>query len=147
MNEHIGFLVHDVARSMRRLFDDQMARHGLTRAQWWVLIYVKFNEGLTQRELAAILDLSPASMGAALKRLELKGRIRRVSDPKDSRSRLVYLNEEHGDEISEEIKTSAESLMSSILQDLSFHERNELVSALRKIQMRMAAMSKFGSPT
>ena len=33
----IGFLVHDVSRMRRTLFDQAMKPLGITRSQWWVL--------------------------------------------------------------------------------------------------------------
>lgn len=33
----IGFLVHDVSRMRRTLFDQEMKPLGITRSQWWVL--------------------------------------------------------------------------------------------------------------
>ena len=49
---NIGFLIHDVARLMRNLFDKRMSELGLTRSQWWILNYLYFNEGINQSEFA-----------------------------------------------------------------------------------------------
>ena len=37
---NIGFLIHDVARLMRNLFDKRMSELGLTRSQWLSLIHI-----------------------------------------------------------------------------------------------------------
>ena len=54
---NIGFLIHDVARLMRNLFDKRMSELGLTRSQWWVLNYLYFNEGINQSDFSKLLDL------------------------------------------------------------------------------------------
>ena len=38
LSRSLGFLVHDVARLMRRAFDRKVKHLGLTRAQWFVLV-------------------------------------------------------------------------------------------------------------
>jgi MarR family transcriptional regulator for hemolysin len=45
----LGFLLHDVARLLRRRFEQNARGSGLTRSQWQVLAYLAQNEGLIER--------------------------------------------------------------------------------------------------
>ncbi len=93
-DSNIGFLVHDVARLMRTMYDRRMAPLGLTRSQWWVLNHLYFHEGISQSEFAALLDIEKATVGRLLDRLEAKGWVARKSDPQDKRTKRVYLTEQ-----------------------------------------------------
>src|SRR5258707_6698473 len=55
-------LLYDVARHMRT-HADQMARdHGLTRAQWIILVRLARQPDLSQNELAALAEVAPITV-------------------------------------------------------------------------------------
>ena len=87
---NIGFLIHDVARLMRNLFDKRMSELGLTRSQWWVLNYLYFNEGINQSDFSKLLDLEKAPLSRLLDRMEKKGWIVRKNDKVDKRIKTVF---------------------------------------------------------
>tara|TARA_B100001248_G_C27153740_1_gene350263 strand:- start:105 stop:542 length:438 start_codon:yes stop_codon:yes gene_type:complete len=89
---NIGFLIHDVARLMRNLFDKRMSSLGLTRSQWWILNYLYFNEGINQSEFANLLDLEKGPLSRLLERMEIKGWVVRESDTNDKRIKNIYLS-------------------------------------------------------
>ena len=80
-----GYLVTDVTRLMRKLFDRRAVRFGLTRAQWRALKRVHHSEGLTQNELAEFLEMEPIAVGRVIDRLQKAGFIERRADPRDRR--------------------------------------------------------------
>ena len=57
LDRNFGFLLHDVARLMRTLFDRRGRDLGLTRSQWWVLTMLYAKEGVTQSDLAYLMEL------------------------------------------------------------------------------------------
>lgn len=89
--EHFGYLLHDVARLLRREFDRQIKSLGLTRAQWTALAALLRNDGLTQTELAFLLDMGRAPLGTLIDRLERDGWVSRKPDPEDRRANRVYI--------------------------------------------------------
>lgn len=64
------FLVEEVPRKLRRVFDSSTAKFGLTRTQWRALAYIFRTPGLTQTELAKCLELERASVGHVIDQLE-----------------------------------------------------------------------------
>ena len=87
----VGFLIHDVARLMRKRFEQRAANLGFTRAQWQVLVHLAKNEGIHQAGLADILEVEPISLVRILDKLEARGLIERRQHPSDRRVWLLHL--------------------------------------------------------
>src|SRR3546814_5342726 len=51
-SDEFVFVIEEVPRKLRRLFDASMARFGLTRTQWRALVYIYRTPGITQTDLA-----------------------------------------------------------------------------------------------
>src|SRR5688572_33008771 len=93
LSRNFGYLVNDVARLMRTVYDRRVRALGLTRSQWWVLNFLFRHPGATQTELAAILEIERPTLGRLLDRLEKKGWVRREHDAHDRRAWRVHLTE------------------------------------------------------
>jgi MarR family transcriptional regulator for hemolysin len=78
-------LLYDVARQMRTRADQRARARGMTRAQWVILVHLERQPGLSQNELAAIVEVEPISIGRLVDRLEARGLVERRSDPRDRR--------------------------------------------------------------
>jgi DNA-binding MarR family transcriptional regulator len=80
------FLLNDVARMMRTRAD-QVARctMGMTRAQWTILARLELTPGLSQSELAALLEVEPITIARLVDKLEARELVRRCPDAKDRR--------------------------------------------------------------
>lgn len=91
----IGFLVHDVSRMRRTLFDQAMKPLGITRSQWWVLSQLsrRTREGMLQTELARDLDVGKVTVGGLIDRLEAAGYVERRPDRVDRRAKRVVVTE------------------------------------------------------
>ena len=91
----IGFLVHDVSRMRKVLFDQEVRSLGITRSQWWVLAQLSRQgpQGMAQTELANALDIGKATVGGLLHRLEAAGFVVRRPDGADRRARRVSITE------------------------------------------------------
>ena len=81
----ISFLISDVTRRLRALYDVEMSQLGLSRAQWRALIGVLRLNAPTQTDLADALDIGRASMGSLIDHLEKNGFVARILDPNDRR--------------------------------------------------------------
>lgn len=88
-----GYLLADVTRLMRAAFDEKMQELGLTASTWRVLVYLRRSDGISQADLARLLDVSRASLGQVIDRLEKSGHVVRVEHSVDRRVWLVHLTE------------------------------------------------------
>ena len=91
LSRNFGYLVNDVARLLRIVYDRRVQSLGLTRSQWWVLNHIFRHPGVTQSELAAILEVRRPTLGRLLDRLQAKGWVRREDDARDRRAWRVHL--------------------------------------------------------
>ena len=78
-------LVSDVARLIRTLADARARVHGMTRAQWMILVRLERQPGMSQNELAALIEVEPITVGRLIDRLEARGMVERRPDPADRR--------------------------------------------------------------
>lgn len=136
-DRNIGFLIHDVARLMRTVFDRSMRELGLTRSQWWVLTHLYFNEGITQTEFSAILDIERASLGRLLDRLEEKGWLERRPDPSDRRIKRVYLTGEV-EPLMRTMRARAATVRGIAFDGMSEAENDVLIGYLDRIKNNLA---------
>ena len=85
------FLLHDVARLLRVDADKRARQHGMTRAQWAILIWLERQPGLSQKELSEILEVEPITVARLIDRLETRGMVERRPDPRDRRIWRLHL--------------------------------------------------------
>lgn len=80
-----------MARFVRTLADRRARAQGMTRAQWLILFRLRSGPGLTQRELAVLLEVEPITVGRLVDRLEARGLVERRADPADRRVWRLHL--------------------------------------------------------
>src|SRR2546421_2461202 len=80
---NIGFLLHDVARLMRKRFEQNARDLGLTRSQCQVLAHLARHEGIQQGSLAEIHEVEPITLTRIVDRLEEAGLVERRLHPTD----------------------------------------------------------------
>jgi MarR family transcriptional regulator for hemolysin len=88
---HILSTVVTLARLIRVEADKRARAHGMTRAQWVILLNVSSKPGLLQKELAEILEVEPISVARLVDRLEARGMVERRGDPSDRRCWRLHL--------------------------------------------------------
>ncbi|MET0951141.1 MAG: MarR family transcriptional regulator, partial [Pseudomonas sp.] len=71
----IGFVLHDVARLMRKRFEQRARQAGLTRSQWQVLSMLSHNEGIHQKGLADLLEIESITLVRLLDKMQERGLI------------------------------------------------------------------------
>ncbi len=89
----LAFVLHDVARLMRVRFDQHARTWGMTRAQCMILKKLHCHPGLSQSELAALLEVEPITVLRLIDRLEAAGMVERRPDPSDRRMHRLHLLE------------------------------------------------------
>ncbi len=89
----LGFLLHDVARLLRKRFEQRAKDLGFTRSQWQAIAYLSKNEGIHQAGLAELLEIEPITLVRILDKLAERGLIERRQHPTDRRTWLLFLKE------------------------------------------------------
>ncbi len=133
LSRNFGFLLNDVARLMRTAYDRRIRQLGLTRAQWWVLTHLYRSDGVSQTELAEILEIEKATLGRLLDRLEAKGWVRRDHDARDRRVWRVHLTAVVEPAL-RTMRTLAAELRRDALTGISAAERERFVDTLLAIK-------------
>ena len=85
------FLLHDVARQLRVEADRRARCQGMTRAQWAIVIWLERQSGLSQKELAELLEVEPITVARLIDRLQARGLVERRPDPRDRRIWRLHL--------------------------------------------------------
>ena len=137
LSRNFGFILNDVARLLRTAFDRRVKSLGLTRSQGWVLNHLFRNDGVTQSELADILQVEKATLGRLLDRLEAKGWVRRENHADDRRAKRVYLTEEVEPAL-KAMRAAAAELRRDALGGLSAEDQTRFVDALLAIKANLS---------
>lgn len=135
-DQRLGFLMHDVSRLRRMVFDDFMKPLNVTRSQWWVLAHLSRANGMSQSDLADVLDLGKAALGGLVDRLEAAGFIERRADATDRRVKRIYLTAA-GLAIIVRIQQQSHEMSERILTGLDDGERHHLSSMLEHVKKNL----------
>ncbi|HVJ56125.1 MAG TPA: MarR family transcriptional regulator [Aliidongia sp.] len=134
----LGFLLHDVARVLRKRFEQlARAKHlGLTRSQAAVLLRLVLQEGINQVTLAQLLELEPITLVRLLDRLQTAGLIERRADPQDRRARVLYLTPQ-ARPLLDRIRKLAEEVREEAMTGLDQEQRAVLLGALATMKTNL----------
>ena len=83
----------NLARLIRTEADKRARAHGMTRAQWAILIRLEAQPGLLQKELAELLEVEPITVARLIDRLESRAMVERRPDPTDRRCWRLHLTD------------------------------------------------------
>ncbi|CAM2169673.1 MarR family transcriptional regulator, transcriptional regulator for hemolysin [Paraburkholderia sacchari] len=140
-DQRLGFLMHDVSRLRRNVFDEFMKPVGATRSQWWVLAHLSRHDGMIQSDLANVLELGKAALGGLLDRLENSGLIERRSDEIDRRAKRVYLLPKGNQHVTE-MRLKSHEMSERMLQGLDLEARQALADMLMLVKRNLVAIKK-----
>jgi MarR family transcriptional regulator for hemolysin len=105
------------SRLLRNYIDHRAKGRGSTRAQWIVLFRLRQQEGLSQVDLADVLELQPISLVRLLDRLVERGLLERRPDPKDRRTNRLFLTRA-GRTLVDDLDSLRDTIATDVLQDI-----------------------------
>jgi MarR family transcriptional regulator for hemolysin len=85
----VGFWICQASHALQRAFNEELAPQGVTFRQAQVLGSLALEGRLSQTDLAERMRIEPPTLVGILDRMERDGWIRRGSDKKDRRKKLV----------------------------------------------------------
>ncbi len=139
-DEHyIGYLFTDVGRLLRTVFERRVRAFGLTRAQWMVITRVHRRPGLSQSEVADLLEIEKAPAGRLIDRMQAKGWLERRDDANDRRINRLHLTPA-AERLHATIWPLAEATVDLALSDLSAQERQRLTGVMTRVKGRLQAL-------
>jgi DNA-binding MarR family transcriptional regulator len=137
LDRDLGFLLHDVARLMRKRFEQNAHNLGLTRSQGQVLVHLANKEGIHQGALAAQLDVEPITITRILDRLEEAGLIERLLYRQDRRVRLLRLTPA-AHPLIDDISTIGALTRGEAMEGVSDEDRARLLDILLRMKANLA---------
>jgi DNA-binding MarR family transcriptional regulator len=136
-------LLHDVAKLIRVEADKRARVHGMTRAGWSLMANLAHRPGLSQKELADLLDLEPISVARMVDRLEAHGMLERRADASDRRIWRLHMLPA-AEPMLKKMAVMAEALGAFVTEGVAPEVRDAMVEGL--LQMKMNLTQKTESP-
>jgi MarR family transcriptional regulator, transcriptional regulator for hemolysin len=129
------------SRFLRNYIDHRAKGRGTTRAQWIVLFRLRDQEGLSQVDLADVLELQPISLVRLLDRLVEHGLVERRSDPKDRRTNRLFVTAA-GRQLADDLDSLRNEIATDVLQDLPTAAIQTSLKTLRDIKERIKTLAE-----
>jgi MarR family transcriptional regulator for hemolysin len=137
LEDDLLILVSDVARHIRT-YGDQLAQvHGITRAQLIILARLERQPDLSQKELAALAEVTPMTIARLIDRLETLGMVKRCPDPADRRIWRLQLTPAAGP-LLREIKHLRAKLHSAATKEIEPAVLKTIAVGLRRMKANVS---------
>ena len=129
------------SRLLRNYIDHRAKARGTTRAQWIVLFRLREQEGLSQVDLADVLELQPISLVRLLDRLVEHGLLERRPDPRDRRANRLFLTRS-GRQLVDDLDSLRDAIASDVLRDVPAEHVESGLSTLREVKDRIKTLGE-----
>jgi DNA-binding MarR family transcriptional regulator len=133
----------NLARLIRTDADKRARAHGMTRAQWSILIRLEAQPGLLQKELAELLEVEPITVARLIDRLESRAMVERRTDPSDRRCWRLHLTDASRPLLGD-INGNLDELAGILCEGLSTEQVESVFTGLE--HMRDRAQSQRSAP-
>jgi DNA-binding MarR family transcriptional regulator len=146
-DQMFGFVIHDVARLLRRRFEQRLKTtcSGMTRAQCAVLVHLARQQGINQASLAQSLDIEPITLVRLLDRLQEAGLVARKPDPRDRRAYIPELTAK-AKPVLEKVYGLADSVYEEAQAGLAKSDAARLLGQLQAIKANLVAATAEAPP-
>lgn len=128
-------LFHTYNACMQRM----LSKYGLYPGQPQMLFAIRQMENPTQNELAEELNVSKASAGVSLHRLEAAGFVKRVRDKKDTRCVRITLTQK-GQEYARWCDIDFEMIFTTLLEDFNGDGRDQAINTIRRMNKSLNSL-------
>ena len=129
------------SRLLRNYIDHRAKGRGSTRAQWIVLFRLREQEGLSQVDLADVLELQPISLVRLLDRLVEHRLVERRHDPRDRRANRLFLTAS-GRQLADDLDGLRDAIATDVLQDIPVVAIESSLETLREIKDRIKSFAE-----
>jgi DNA-binding MarR family transcriptional regulator len=126
---------------LRNYIEHRAKARGTTRAQWIVLFRLRAQEGLSQVDLAEVLELQPISLVRLLDRLVEHGLLERRPDPRDRRANRLFLTQ-RGRQLVDDLDSLRDAIAIDVLQDIPTESIQTSLETLQNIKDRIKSLDE-----
>jgi len=133
----IGYLITSVQKLMHRGLGEGLEKHGVSVAQWMVLVVLWEMDGLAQKDLSERVAVETATLSRTVDRMERDGLVVRERSETDRRQVYVRLTE-YGAGLWRNLVPEAEANQDRALRHISGDEEEVLRSLLKRVIANMS---------
>jgi DNA-binding MarR family transcriptional regulator len=138
-DQHLGFLLDDVAHLYTRRFEERAQELPLTLTQCKALAALARCRDVSQKRLAEISETDPARLVRILDRLEAVGWAERRPDPQDRRAHLFGITES-AKPVVQSIWQIVRNTNTAAVRGLTSDELNLLMNLLARVHANLLAL-------
>ncbi len=131
----------ETSRLLRNFIDHRAKTRGTTRAQWIVLFRLRQQEGLSQVDLADVLELQPISLVRLLDRLVEYGLLERRPDPSDRRANRLFLTA-RGRQLVDDLDSLRDAIATDVFKDIPADSIETTLKTLRDVKERIKSLGE-----
>ena len=131
----------ETSRLLRNHIDQRAKGRGTTRAQWIVLFRLRQQEGLSQVDLADVLELQPISLVRLLDRLVEAKLLERKPDPTDRRANRLFLTAK-GRQLVDDLDSLRDAIATDVLRDIPKTAIESTLETLVEVKARIKATAE-----
>lgn len=139
--DHTKRKITKIAREVSKFAVRTMRAEGIGSGEFDVIHAIRKNPGITQAGICKITGLDKGAVARQTASLESKGYLKRLKNPKDGRSRLLYATE-----MAENLKNSKAQIETIfyewLLSELTPEEKDSFCQTLDKLYQRSKTESK-----
>jgi len=132
----------ETSRLLRNHIDQRAKGRGTTRAQWIVLFRLRQQEGLSQVDLADVLELQPISLVRLLDRLVEYKLLERRPDPNDRRVNKLFLTTK-GRQLVDDLDSLRDAIATDVCRDVPDKALEATLETLVEMKARIKAIGEI----
>ena len=121
------------SRLLRNYIEHRAKSRGTTRAQWIVLFRLRQQEGLSQVDLAEVMELQPISLVRLLDRLVDQDLLERRPHPTDRRANQLYLTDT-GRRLVDDLDSLRDSIATETLRETPVASLQTALAVLQQVK-------------
>lgn len=138
-NKGITYQLISFVMKHRKIMQHYLDETGVYQAQHRLLMAISRNPNASQRDIARLMDISPATIAVSLKKLEKGGYICKVMDEADNRFNQITITEK-GNQVVEESKQIFEATDRKVFEGFTEEEKLTLSHLLQKLEANLTRM-------
>lgn len=133
IEQSIGYVICTTARKIHQHLTEQFKTYNITPEQWVVLKSLSLQDGISQKEIADIVDKDPNNIKALVDKLEAKSLLERKQNPLDKRAFSLHVTIK-GEKLVQQLSSLDETMLDTIHNDLRKKDITRLYDTLHQIQ-------------